>query len=206
MKKIMIFLLVGIFTLVMSASAFAATPEDSGKLDKRIETLEQRLQRIEELKIHNQERQEQLASKKDEFEEFREALAEKRLEVMENRDANLTLLEQNNQLRLDLALTLEEVRDSGGTLPEETITQLKDYNAQIHELINSLKDTKGQIKQITEEYKDLIKEKDYAAMDTAFAKIVAIQTYRYDILVQINDILLDMNALLAASAGSGYSL
>ena len=206
MKKIMVFLLVGIFTLVMSTSAFAATPEDSGKLDKRIETLEQRLQRIEELKINNQERQEQLASKKDEFEEFRKSLAEKRLEVMENRDANLTLLEQNNQLRLDLALTLEEVRDSGGTLPEETITQLKDYNAQIHELVNSLKDTKGQIKQITEEYKDLIKEKDYAAMDAAFAEIDAIQTYRYDILVQINDILLDMNALLAASSDSGYSL
>lgn len=197
MKKIMLILLIGILTLVMSSQAFAENPAGpGGKLDKRIETLEQRLQRVEELKIRNQERQEQLASKKDEFEEFRKSLAEHRLQVMENREANLTITKQNHQLRLEIAYDLKEVRDNGGTLPEETLSQLKAYTAQIHELINALEETKGQIRVITEEYKKLIKQKDYAAMDAAFAEIAAIQSYRYDVLIQINDILKDMGSLL----------
>ncbi len=196
MKRIMVLALLFVFTLVMSTSAFAAASDDPGRLERRIETLDERQQRIEELKIRNQERQAELASKKDEFEAFRKDLAEKRLAALANREANITMIEQNNQLHLDLALKLKELKDSGSTLPDETIAQLKDYNAQIKELIDSLKESKGQIREVLDEYKELIKEKDYAAMDAAFAEITTIQSYRNDVLCQINTILVEMNSIL----------
>ncbi len=196
MKKIMVPLLAVIFTLVVSSTVFAATPGEGSKLDKRIETLQERQQKIEEIKARNQEKQSQLASKKDEFKAFRKALAEHRLDVLKNRENNISVTDKNNELRLALAQKLKELKDSGTILPKETTAQLKEYHAQIVELVNSLKDTKGQIKDTVEEYKALIKEKDYASMDTAFAKIASIQNYRLDILNQINSILQEMNNVL----------
>jgi len=192
----MVNVLAVIFTLVMSNAVFAATPGDGSKLDKRIETLQERQQKIEETKTRNQEKQSKLATKKEEFEGFKLDLAEHRQDVLKNRENNISVVEQNNQLRLTLAQKLKELKDSGSVIPEETTAQIKAYNAQIAELANSLKDTKGQIKDIVEEYKGFIKEKDYAAMDTAFAKIVSIQTNRLEILNQINSILQKMNNLL----------
>ncbi|KGK88349.1 hypothetical protein DP73_12705 [Desulfosporosinus sp. HMP52] len=196
MKKITVTVLALMLTLVTSTSVFAATPGDGSKLDKRIVKLEEKQQKIEEIKARNLEKQSKLATKKEGFEGFKLDLAEHRQEVLENRENNLGVVELNNQLRLTLAQKLEALKDSGSVIPEETTTQLKAYKAQIAELANSLKDTKGKIKGIKEEYKGLIKEEDYAAMDTAFAEIASIQTNRLDILNQINSILEEMNNLL----------
>ncbi|TGE39198.1 hypothetical protein E4K67_06990 [Desulfosporosinus fructosivorans] len=196
MKKIMVTVLAVILTLVTSTSVFAATPGDGSKLDKRIVKLQESQQKIEEIKARNLEKQSKLATKKEEFEGFKLDLTEHRQDVLKNRENNISVVELNNQLRLTLAQKLEELKDSGSVIPEETTAQLKAHNAQIAELANSLKDTKGQIKDIVEKYKGFIKEKDYAAMDTAFAEIASIQTYRLDILNQINSILQEMNNLL----------
>ena len=206
MKKIMIPIIAGILTLVMSASVFAATPGDGSKLDNRIVKLQERQQKVEEIKARNLERQSRLTRKKAEFEGFRLDLAEHRLDVLENRENNISVVQQNTQLRLEMAQALKALKDSGATLPKETITQVKANNAQIVELANALKETKGQIKAVIEEYKGFIKEKDYAAMDTAFAEITSIQTYRLDVLNQINTILEEMNDLLASSSGTGTAL
>ncbi|NLI93050.1 MAG: hypothetical protein GX434_12940 [Peptococcaceae bacterium] len=206
MKKMMVPVIAGILTLVMSTSVFAATTGDGSKLDNRIAKLQERQQKIEEIKAHNQEKQSKLTTKKEEFEGFKLDLAEHRLDVLGNRENNISVTEQNTQLRLSLAQKLKALKDSGASLPEETTAQLKAYNEQIAQLANSLKETKGRIKAIKEEYKDLIKQQDYAAMDTAFAEIASIQTDRYDLLNQMNSILQEMNQLLAASSAAGSDL
>ena len=202
----MVLAMTGIFILSMSASVFAATSGDSSKLDKRIDNLTQRQQRLEEIKAQNQQRQSQIATKAEQYQGFRQSLIQHRQDVIANREKNINALEQNNKLRLDLAQKLKENKDSGASLSDTTTAQLKADNAQIKNLSNFLKDTKGQIKDALEQYKGIVKQKDYTGMDTAFAQINTIQANRLDILNQINGVLQEMNNLFAAPSGSGTTL
>ncbi|HYE69626.1 MAG TPA: hypothetical protein VEA58_13495, partial [Anaerovoracaceae bacterium] len=59
-----------------------------------------------------------------------------------------------------------------------------------------LKDTKGDIKEITAENKANIKARDYEAMEAVFDEIYDIQASRNAALIQINELLKEMIALL----------
>lgn len=196
MKKFLSLFMAIIMAGTMGATAFAATTSSGSKLDQRIETLTQRQQKISDAKAANEAKQAELTAKKATFDAFKQALAEKKLSVLSNRDANLSVTADTNRLRLSLAQSLDALKKSGASLPEETAAQLKDCNAQMKELVSALKDTKGQIKAITAQNKGFVKNKDYAAMDAAYAQITAIQTGRHDQLVKINELLQKMNTLV----------
>lgn len=201
MKKLLSLFMAIAMALTMGVTAFASTTTSSGsKIDKRIETLQAKQQKISDSKTANEAKQAKLVSKQDQFDAFKKALSEKRLAVLSNRKANITIVADTNQLRLSLAQSLNAIQKSGTTLPEETVTQLKGYSSQVKEIADSIKATKGQIKAITEQNKGFIKSEDYAAMDAAYAQIAVIQTWRHEQLVQINQLLNQMNALVATSS------
>ncbi|MGB4440096.1 MAG: hypothetical protein WBJ13_12940 [Sedimentibacter sp.] len=154
MKKIISLCMVMVLLGSMSITAFASTNNDGSKLDNRIESLEKKQQRIEELKTNNEDRLEK-------YETFKQSLIEEQQEILNNAEQNISISAQTNQLRIDLAKTLKEMGENGIELDEETNVQLKEYNAQVLELVKDLKDTKGQIKTIVEENKQYIKDRDY---------------------------------------------
>lgn len=193
MKKIISICLAIVLIGSMNITAFASTNNESSKLDSRIETLEKKQQQLEELKTNNEEKLEK-------YEAFKQSLTEEQQEIINNAEENISILAQNNQLRIDLAESLKAMAKSGIELEEDTKVQLKDYNTQISELVEDLKDTKGQIKAIVEENKEFIKERDYASMETAYEEISLIQSSRYEIITKINELLKEMNALLEGSA------
>ncbi|MGB4437648.1 MAG: hypothetical protein WBJ13_00160 [Sedimentibacter sp.] len=193
MKKIISICMAIVLLGSVSITAFASTSNDSSKLDIRIESLEKKQQRIEELKTNNEEKMEK-------YEAFKQSLTEEQQEILNNAEENISISAQTNQLRIDLAQTLNAMSKAGIELEEETNAQLKDYNAQVLKRVEDLKVTKGQIKAIVEENKEFIKERDYESMDTAYDEILSIQSYRYELIIKINELLKEMNALLEGSA------
>jgi chromosome segregation ATPase len=196
MKKIISMLLAVMIMGSISISALAASEGDSGKLDNRIETLEDRQLRLAEIAEQNEEKQANFSTKKEEYQAFRASLTENRQTILDNADANLEIASEIDQLRLDLLKTIDAIQESGTQLPEDISVQLADYNDQLHDLVNLLKDTQGQIKDVKEEYRGYVKDMDYAAMDTAFEGIASVQEYRYDLMNQIKGLLQEMNTLL----------
>jgi chromosome segregation ATPase len=196
MKKIISILLAIMIMGSISISALAASEGDSGKLDNRIETLEDRQLRIAEIAEKNAERQANFSTKKEEYQAFRASLTENRQTVLDNADANLEIAAEINQLRLDLLKTMDAIQESGTQLPEDISVQIADYNDQLRDLVKLLKDTQGQIKDVKEEYRGYVKDMDYVAMDTAFKEIASVQEYRYDLMNQIKGLLQEMNTLL----------
>ncbi|MGB4440229.1 MAG: hypothetical protein WBJ13_13630 [Sedimentibacter sp.] len=188
MKKIISLCMVALIIGSMSMTAFATTTENS-KLDNRIETLNEKQARIEELKIANEE-------KLIKFEEFKQSLTEKQQEILNNTNENIAIAANTNQLRIDLLQSLDEIKKNGTELPEETIFQLEEYNSQVLELVKLLEDTKGQIKSVVVENKEFIKARDYESMDAAYDEILTLQVNRNDLLEDINELLQEMNALL----------
>ena len=199
MKRIVSAATAVILALALSIGAFAED-DGTGRADQRIAALEQRQQRISEAQETAQSRQAELSTKAGEYEAFREELADTRLLILDNRQANLDVIAQTNQLRLELTNTLKGLQDAGTALPDETAAQLKDYNAQVKEITDALRATKGQITDIAEKNKGSIRDKDYAAIDAAYQEIAAVQTWRYEQLTDINRLLQSMNALLDGSS------
>ena len=196
MKRFLSMFLTVIILCSMGATAFAASGEDGGKGDGRIAALEERQQRIGERREQNKAKQAQLATKAEEYEAFWQALTQHREDVLKNADANLGIAAEISQLRQDLLTAMSAIKKSGTQLPEETADKLESYNSQLLELTSNLKDTQGRIKDIKSEYRGYVKNKDYAAMDTAFAEIEAVQQERYDLLTQIKGFLQEMDTLL----------
>lgn len=200
MKKLIGVIMMAIIAGTMSLTAFAATDDDGDKLDKRIEMLVERQQSIAERVTKNEEKQTKLASLPEQQNEFRKSLIENRQSILDDKEENLSLVVQRNQLRLKLLQTLDTMKEDGLELSAEAITQLKEYKLQVRELTNALKDTKGQNKAIAAEKKVFIKDKDFAAMDTAFGQISATQAARHEMLIKINELLLKMNELVSSSS------
>ncbi len=197
MKKLIAAAAVMAALIVCATPVFAAPAEqEPEQRPTRTEQLEERLSRIDERQSANAAKKEELASKMDEFDEFRQSLAQGRIGAMDNREQNMALTEENTRQRLAIANALSAIKQSG-SLPEETVVQLKDYNAQLKEIIAAIKDTKGDIRAVADANRENIKNKDYAAMDSAFAEIYTIQTWRNEQLAQMNTILQQMNALLS---------
>ena len=108
----------------------------------------------------------------------------------------MTALAEFAQLRLTLLQTLQSLKSSGQKLSDDTKTQLKSYNDQIKVIVGAIKDTKGQNKTLAEQNKINIANKDETAINDTFIQISAIQTGRYDQIIQMNAILQQMNELL----------
>ena len=173
-------------TLGLCATVFAASTTK----------LEDRQQAIAEWQVAVESRRTEIESKLGEYQEFRQQLEELRLSVLANKDENLALAAVVNDLRLSIVQQIKSLKESGATLPQETIDALKDKNGQVKTLAEELRATRGQIKAVMEVNRENYKAKDYDAMAAAFAEIEGIQANRNGLLQQMKSILQDMNALL----------
>jgi SMC interacting uncharacterized protein involved in chromosome segregation len=204
MKKILSLIMVAAMIGTMSVSAFAATTDTQSKLEQRIVKLQDRQQKISDSKTKNEQNQAKLAVKQT-TDVFKQALIAKRQIVLKNRDGNLTEVATINQLRLNLAQSLDTIKKSGSTLPKETASQIKADQSQIKQIMDTINQTKGQIKTITEQDKTNIQNKDAVAMEAAYDQIASIQTSRHEQLAQISDLLQKINTLVENSSVSSSS-
>lgn len=195
MKKIIatlgIFLLVGVFSM----TAFAVGNQN--KDQSRIAALQERQQKITAQKVEKEAKRQQIKTKQEEYTAFRKALGEKRDQMSANQIDNITLKQQNNQLRIDLANSIKAIKDRDKKLSDATLTKIKAYHTQIKDITSGIKETKGDIKDILIKNKGFIKAKDYTSMNTAFEGIYKIQQLTNADIKQINGILQEMVKLLA---------
>lgn len=185
-KHVLAALVAAALTLGLCATAFAASTTRLG----------QRQQTIAERQVAVEGRRAEIESKLGEYQEFRQQLEELRLEVLANKDENLALAADVNDLRLSIVQQIKTMKESGATLPQETIDALKEKNGQVKTLAEELRATRGQIKAVMEANHENYKAKDYDAMAAAFAETEGIQANRNGLLQQMKSILQDMDALL----------
>ena len=204
MKKIISLLtavlLISSFSVTILATDGTSSGSKSGS-EIRLANLQEQKQRLENQKAKLSDmlaKNEKLRKDMAAFETFKNALREKRATLIENRIANKTIMVENKQLRIDLAKSLEAIKENGTVLSEDTLLQLSVYNAQIKDIITAIKETKGDINLIATKYRGFMSTKDFAAMEIAFDEVYAIQQWRNDQLKQINVILTDMTKLLAS--------
>lgn len=210
MKKIISFLAVAITAAAVGINAFAATTNTS-KIDGRIAKIEQQQQKIEQAEQKNQAKISSDTAKLPQLKDFKQALMQDRIDVLNNQDKNLQLMNENKALRLSMENAIKAVKESGSVLPADTLSALKADNQQISKIWADINTTKGQIKAINEQNKTAVKNRDSATLDANFQKIYSIQTSRNQQLSQINSILQQMNSLLSenkvsspASSSSSY--
>ena len=192
MKKTIAIFFVVLMIGSLALGASAATP----KIDSRISALEERQQQITDRQAALQEKRSQYQTKAEEYNALKSDLFAKRDQMFQNAEKNTALVKENNTLRLQLAQAIKAVKDSGTQLSEETVAKLKEFNTQIKDIATSIKDTKGQIKTLLEGNKELIKNKDYTGLDSAYEQIYTIQGWRNEQLTSINSLLTQMISLV----------
>ena len=198
MKKFLCFLLMVAVVATVSTTAFAATAVTAGsgnKLDQKITALQAKQQKISDKKADQEANLAKLVAKQN-LSPFKQNLDQNLQVVSTNKGDNLTALAEFAQLRLTLLQTLQSLKSSNQKLSDDTKTQLKSYNDQIKVIVGTIKDTKGQNKTLAEQNKINIANKDETAINDTFIQISAIQTGRYDQIIQMNAILQQMNELL----------
>jgi TolA-binding protein len=186
--------------LLMVSVGVTALAAESGTT--REEKLQERQQRIDEAQAKVAAREAAIESKMGEFSEFRQQVEALRLVILDNREENIALVSENNQLRLATVQALKALKDSGAMLPEETVTELKTLNEQAKAVAEQLIATRGDIKDVAQANRGNYRAKDYEAMVAAFEQIGEIQNTRYGLLLQMKDILTEMNALVAQAGGA----
>lgn len=201
MKKLISFLAVTLALATVGISAAAATPNTS-KIDSRIAKNQQQQQKIEQNEQRNQAKTSSDTSKLPQLSNFKQALMQDRINVLNNQDQNLQIMDENKTLRLSMANAMKAIKESGSTLPADTLSALKADNQQISQIWANINTTKGQIKAINEQNKTAVKNKDNATLEANLQKIYAIQTFRNQQLAQINSILQKMNTLLSENKTS----
>ena len=193
MKKLIIFASVLALTFSMSMNAFAT--EDTSSVEP---SANQAIVSGETSDVQKnlEEKKAAFEQKKAEAGAFRDAVKEKRDAIKASREENKALRLENKELRSSLAASIKELKDSGTVLDAEVAAKLEECDAELKASASALKDTKGDIKEITAENKGNIKARDYEAMEAAFDEIYEIQESRNASLVQINELLEEMIALL----------
>ena len=200
MKRIIAVLVVVSIVIAFSLTTLAAGNEDKSqsRFGNSISILLEKQQKISDKTAENEAKREEFKTKKEEFTAFKTALFEKREQMLANKKVDITLTQENNQLRSDIANSHKAIKESGVKLSNETIAKFKDYNAQIKAILTGMKETNGNIKDILTQNKGFVKEKDYKSMNVAFEKIYTIQQWRNDELKKINGILQEMIKLMAS--------
>lgn len=194
MKKFIALTLSVVMLITGSAMSFAE--ETTGKQGDKVrqETFQAGQKNVDELKNVPQPKFE---NKKAEFRAFFEALNAKRKEAIAAMKASNKIRNENARLMADLRSALESMKEDGVELKPEVLAQLEEYKNQIKAIKEEIRATKDQIKDVLKEHRThFMKDKDYAAMEAAFAEIAVVQKFRNDSLVEINNILKAMLQLL----------
>ena len=194
MKKIISLLIV--IVLIGASGVFAVSASSNTTKQDKTQAIAQGQQEINQKKADIAQKVQQFKTKQEEWQSCKKALSDKISELMSNKGLNQDLISENKQLRLQLSKALEELKESGTALSDETAATLKDYKEQIKAQSDEMKATKGKIKDLLQQNKELIKNKDYVQMDLVYAQIDQIQLTRNDQLQSINNILVEMIELV----------
>ena len=194
MKRIIAVLVAVSIVSVFSLTTLAVGNEDKSqsRFANNISILLEKQQQISDKTAENEAKRKEFKTKKEEFTAFKTALFEKREQMLANKKVDITLTQEDNQLRSDIANSHKAIKESGVKLSDETIAKLKDYNAQIKDVLTGMKETNGNINDILTQNKGFIKAKDYVSMNSAFEQIYTVQQWRNNELKKINVILQEM--------------
>lgn len=190
MKKILSsIVIVSMLVLSLSMTAFAVESETQPTPGKWFTRLPQVQERIAT-------RQAQIDEKRQDASDFRAAVQEKRALVEVARDENKALLQTIRATRKDLAEIYADMKANGLTLNDSTLEQISSYRQEIRDIRNELMDSKGSIKDYIESNKESLKSLDYEVLESMYADIAQIQSWRNEQLNEINRILGEMLALV----------
>ena len=194
MKKIIIFASVLALILTTGGNVYATDASSAGAISTTIQEIT--VESTVDTKQTREEKKAAFEQRKAEISALRAEVKLKREAVKENREKNKAIAEENKNLRETLTAKLKALKDSGTTLDAETAAKLEECNEELKTLTAALKETKGDIKEIISENKGNVKALDYEAIEAEYTEISNIQVFRYETLVQINETLKEMIALL----------
>lgn len=196
MKKVIVsFFFVSMLIVSMSMSAFAATTADGSKITGKISSIQAIQQKISN-KIASADAKLQKLAGKQFKNPIRQKVNEDTQTLVTNKNANLTSVQQVNDLRLAIQEKLASIKQNGTTIPTGVLTQIKDNNSQIKSIMGAIKDSKGQVKSILKSNKNNLKNKDLQSIEDTFSHIYSIQNASGDQINQITGLLQNISDLL----------
>lgn len=104
---------------------------------------------------------------------------------------------QNTELRISLRLRVKELKESGVSLPEDTLTQLEELQAELQTLRTEAGETLGDVRALSLAFRSSRLSDDYDGMTENLNAIVSTQASRIDVTEHINAVLDEMNTLLS---------
>jgi|GEM_PF-1323263 len=179
MKKLHLIFIVSMLVLSTATTAFAT--------GQQTETTTS----ISSLQI-----QEKIKQKRQEVIDFKKAAHEKSALVKAAAEENKALLQIINAKRKELAQVYVDLKENGTTFDVSTLEQIAKYRKQIRDLTDELQESKGSIQDYIEANKKALKSLDYGVLETMYADIAEIQSWRNDQLNEISQILDEMLALV----------
>lgn len=189
MRKIYVYILSIALTAALSAAAFAAQGPSAQGGSNGAQQQEAA-----------QQRREEFANKREEFNAFREQLRQCRTAALDSMRFNNQLRAENARLLGEAKGSLEQMREQGIEISEETMEAIHAYMEQIRVHKADLKETHFRMREIAEDNGELRSEKDYASLVDSFGEISDIQQQRTETLNKINECISEILKLLVSEA------
>ena len=190
MKKILSsIVIISVLVVSLSVPAFSMEPETQPNANKWKARYTQIKEKIAERRALNEEKKQEIA-------DFKEAAKEKSALVKAARDENIEVLKSIKATKKELVIIYTYMKENGVTLDASTLEQLVEYGQQIKNIMQELKDSKGLIRNLIKSNKESLRALDYEALDSMYAEIAEIQSWRNDKLNEIDSILSEMLALV----------
>jgi len=117
-------------------------------------------------------------------------------EILKNQASLFTLKAQNVNLAGELKILLKDFKASGKTLSPEDLAALKALKTELASTREQLKTSVGEIHTLMASYKQLRKNRDYAAVIAVLNQILTVQQNRIAVCTQINAVTQQMIDLL----------
>ncbi len=189
MRKIYVYILSIALTAALSAGAFAAQgPSAQGSANGT--------QKQEAA----QQRRDEFANKREEFNAFKEQLRQCRTAALDSMRFNNQLRAENARLLGEAKGSLEQMREQGVEISEETMEAINAYMEQIRVHKAELKETHSRIREIAANNGKLRGEKDYVSLVDSFGEITDIQLQRTETLNKIKECISGILMLLVSEA------
>jgi len=179
MKKMQLIFIVSLLVLLTATTAFAT--------GQQTETT---------TSISSTQVQEKIGQKKQGVIDFKKAAQEKSALAKAAAEENKALLQIINAKRKELAQVYADLKENGATFDIPTLEQMAKYRRQIRNLTDELQESKGSIHDYIETNKKALKSLDYGVLETMYADIAEIQSWRNNQLNEISQILDEMLALV----------
>lgn len=117
-------------------------------------------------------------------------------QVRENSLQIRLLSAENSDLRQECREKIRAIKDQGGTISEETLSQLKELLDQTQTVYGQLAETTGDVREQMLEFRLNKMDKEYDAMLANLQSILQVQETRMELKTQLDDLLQQMVDML----------